>query len=219
MADAEDLKSSFLWKCGFESHLRHQKTVTTDFLTKRSKKNEGEAPKYYVENSHEGIISRETHDLVQNEMNRRSEKGSGHSCGDILSGHLICGDCGYAYGRKLWHSTSKYRRVVWQCNRKFVNEERCQTPHVTENKIKELFVQAVNKMNLNRDEIIHSCGDIMQVLENNHDLDNQKQSIKDELKKVRDDIEKLVVLNAAKVLDQKVYARQYDGLIMAYREV
>ena len=23
MADAEDLKSSFLWKCGFESHLRH----------------------------------------------------------------------------------------------------------------------------------------------------------------------------------------------------
>ena len=45
-----------------------QKTVTTDFLTKHSKKNEGEAPKYNVENSHEGIISRETYDLVQNEM-------------------------------------------------------------------------------------------------------------------------------------------------------
>ena len=34
------------------------------------------------------------------------------------------------YGSKVWHSTSKYRRVIWQCNSKFKNDEKCNTPHL-----------------------------------------------------------------------------------------
>ncbi len=33
-----------------------QKTFTVDFLTKKTKPNEGEVPQYYVENSHPAII-------------------------------------------------------------------------------------------------------------------------------------------------------------------
>ena len=36
-----------------------QKTVTTDFLTKKRIKNNGTAPQYYVENNHEAIIPSE----------------------------------------------------------------------------------------------------------------------------------------------------------------
>lgn len=45
--------------------LEMQKTVTRNFLTHRSYKNDGEAPKYYVIDHHDGIIDRETWDRVQ----------------------------------------------------------------------------------------------------------------------------------------------------------
>jgi len=37
----------------------------------------------------------------------------------ILSTKLVCEDCGGCNGQKVWHSTDKYRRVIWQCNSKF----------------------------------------------------------------------------------------------------
>ena len=43
-----------------------QKVYTTDFLTKKKKKNEGEVPQYYVEGNHEAIIPPTQFDRVQN---------------------------------------------------------------------------------------------------------------------------------------------------------
>jgi len=45
-----------------------QKGYTVDFLNKVSKPNQGEVPQYYVENSHPAIISQETYDLAQAEL-------------------------------------------------------------------------------------------------------------------------------------------------------
>lgn len=45
--------------------LEMQKTVTKDFLTHRSIKNNGEAPRYYIENHHTPIIDRLTWNKVQ----------------------------------------------------------------------------------------------------------------------------------------------------------
>ena len=43
-----------------------QKTFTVDFLSKKKKVNEGEIQQYYLEGSHQAIISPELFDLVQN---------------------------------------------------------------------------------------------------------------------------------------------------------
>ena len=43
----------------------YQKCLTVDFLTKKRKVNEGEVPQYYVEHSHEPIITPEEFDKVQ----------------------------------------------------------------------------------------------------------------------------------------------------------
>lgn len=48
-----------------------QKVYTTDFLTKKKKKNEGEVPQYYVEGNHEAIIEPEIFDRVQILMQAR----------------------------------------------------------------------------------------------------------------------------------------------------
>ena len=89
-----------------------QKKFTVDFLTKKQVVNRGVLPQYYVEDDHEAIIDPETFELVQQEMIRRRKTGSRYSGIDIFASRLVCGECGSYYGAKVWHSNSKYRRVV-----------------------------------------------------------------------------------------------------------
>jgi len=145
----------------YKGDARLQKTFTVDFLTKKMKINEGEVPQYYVENSHPGIISREVYDLAQHELKKRKES-RGYKTGDyVLSGMLVCGDCGSFFGSKVWHSNDKYRRVIWQCNSRFKNKERCKTPNLKGDKIKDAFVEVFNSIIDHRDEIIGNYEDII----------------------------------------------------------
>ena len=54
-----------------------QKTYTVDYLTKKTKINEGEIPQYYVEGDHEAIIDPAVFDRVQIELERRSSERTG----------------------------------------------------------------------------------------------------------------------------------------------
>lgn len=101
-----------------------QKCFTVDFLTKKRKVNEGEVPQYYVEHSHEPIITPEEFDKVQTELARRKQISRQYSGKSIFSSRIVCGDCGSYFGSKVWNSTSKYHRVFWQCNGKFKGEHR-----------------------------------------------------------------------------------------------
>ena len=121
-----------------------QKSYTVNFLTKQKKKNDGEVPQYYVEKSHPAIIAPAVFDLVQHEMQKRVSGQNRHSGAGIFASRIKCADCGSWYGSKVWHSNSKYRRTIYQCNGKFKDENKCQTPHFDENAIKELYVKAVN---------------------------------------------------------------------------
>ncbi|MSS85317.1 hypothetical protein FYJ24_11250 [Actinomycetaceae bacterium WB03_NA08] len=57
---------------------------------------------------------------------------------------MRCGQCGGWFGRKTWHSTSKYARHIWRCNNKYEsNKTRCVTPRVLETQIEEAFVAAL----------------------------------------------------------------------------
>lgn len=109
------------------------------------KKNEGEVPQYYVEGNHEAIISPAVFDLVQAELAKRTKGGSRYSGVSIFSNKIKCADCGGWFGSKVWHSTDCYRKVIYRCNRKY-NGEKCQTPHVTEDEVKEAFVSAYNQL-------------------------------------------------------------------------
>ncbi len=135
-----------------------QKRFIVDFLTKKQKVNEGEVPQYYVLQSHPYIIEPEEFDLVQAEMMKR--KNQSHI--GAFSSKIICGDCSSFFGSKVWHSNSKYRRVIWQCNSKFkgyspqcgemsrrdrgdgsrLGKQFCTTPHLYEKEIQQSFLYA-----------------------------------------------------------------------------
>lgn len=71
-----------------------QKKYTVDFLSKKQKINEGEVPQYYVEGSHEGIVTAEVFDLVQYELHRRKSLNTSYCSKSPFSSRLICGECG-----------------------------------------------------------------------------------------------------------------------------
>lgn len=143
-----------------------QKRFTVDFLTKKQKINEGEVPQYYVENSHEGIVSDEIFDMVQNEMRRREQMSVSGSSKNFFSGRIICASCGEPYTRKVWHSTSKYRRYIWQCGKKYASTEPCSTPHFSEEEIIRAFDGMVAELIPTRQDIIDLCQNaVMNVLD------------------------------------------------------
>ena len=103
-----------------------QKRVTTDFLTKTTKINEGEAPQYYVQNGHPPIISRSVRQEVQAVWTDADRKNCTFS---PFSNLIICGDCGGRYGRKTWHSTT-YNDTVWECNSRKNGRTKCRCRHI-----------------------------------------------------------------------------------------
>ena len=133
-----------------------QKQITVSYLTKEKRPNTGELPMYYIEKDHEPIVSPETFQMVQEEMRRRREAGSNMQCVSIFSSRIICGDCGGYYGRKIWHSSTKYTAWHWHCNAKFQKRRYCETPTLKEESLEETFVEVFNGLIADKDEIMEN---------------------------------------------------------------
>lgn len=94
------------------------KTYIRDCLSKKVMINNGERPKYYVENNHPAIIDSGTFGRVQEEMARRGGKRKVKQVGTkteqgrysskyALTELLICGECGTPYRRCTWAAKEK----------------------------------------------------------------------------------------------------------------
>lgn len=193
-----------------------QKAFTVDFLTKKQKKNEGEVPQYYVENSHPAIIDPVEWKLVQREMDRRKSIGRSYSGNRIFSSRLVCGDCGGYFGSKVWHSTDKYRRTIWRCNGKFTGEERCQTPHLTEEVINARFLDAFNMLVADKERLLDECRTMQAVLTDTCALDREMAAILSEMEVVTELTKRCIEENSTTVQDQTAYLERYNGLVERY---
>ena len=109
-------------------------------------------------------------------------------------------------------SNSKYRRVIWQCNHKFDGDEKCTTPHLTEDDIKTMFVSAVNQLIIQKDAIIAALTVSLDTAFDLTDLKAEQAELESEMAVVSDLIEKCICENAHVALDQVEYQKRYDGL-------
>ena len=194
-----------------------QKEFTVDFLQKKMKKNEGEVPQYYVEGNHEAIISPAVFDMVQAELAKRKHSGSRYSGVSIFSNKIKCGDCGGWYGSKVWHSTDQYRKVVYRCNHKY-KDEKCQTPYVTEDEVKALFIKAYNELISEKKEIIANAEVIRKTLCTTNTMLAEKQRLEDEILVLVEMTQNLVAENARVAQDQEEYQKRYDSLVQRYED-
>ena len=193
-----------------------QKKFTVDFLSKKMKVNEGEVPQYIVEQSHPAIIDPAQWQKVQDEMAVRKFRGKHHNSLNPFSAKIVCGDCGGFYGSKVWHSTDKYRRVIWQCNGKFKGKDRCVTPHLYEDDIKRLFLRAVAQLTEDREVLLETCRMIHDEHLNTDAIDAECATLNDEIEIVSGLTKKLIAENATTAIPQDEYNRKYDALVERY---
>ena len=196
-----------------------QKSYTVDFLTKKTKTNEGEVPQYYVENNHEAIIDSQIFELVQAEIAKRN-KGKEHYSGvSIFSTKVQCAECGGWYGSKVWHSNDKYRRVVWRCNRKYDGDQPCGTPHFDEETLKQLFLSALNKLVGKRNEIRDSFDAIRSTVFDTDALEAELAQVEAEMSIAAEQVARSIRENAMVALDQSAYRARHDALCDRYESL
>ncbi len=122
-----------------------QKTYTEDYITGKRKVNHGERAKYYTEDTHPAIVSKDIFDRVQEEMKRRERivrnndgsieaSKSKFNSKYILGNLLVCGDCGASYRRR-----TERGKVLWRCATRIEKgkNECALSPTLNEERLKE----------------------------------------------------------------------------------
>ena len=218
-----------LWERGntVESILRNekykgsallQKSFTVDFLTKKTKINEGEVPQYYVEDSHPAIIEPWEWEQVQVELKRRKNSRNRHHQTSPFSGKIICADCGDIFGAKTWHSTDRYRRVIWQCNGKFKGERKCETPHLTEERLKELYLAALGEYLSDRDAAIDQLRYAQRMLTDTDFIEEDIRALEEELTTITGMLRLCIAENAANTMTEETYRITHAELCNRFEE-
>ena len=161
-----------------------------------------------MEHSHDAIIAPEEYELVQAEIERRKGLGKEYSGSSIFSAKIVCSCCGSFFGSKVWHSTSKYRRVIWQCNHKFKNVEKCTTPHLYEDDIKKQFIEMCNRIASDKEEFLISCQQIVEMLSNTAALDRKIEAQYIYLNGLAVSMQEFIKENAMKPQDEDFYKKK-----------
>ena len=131
------------------------KTYITDCISKKVRVNNGERPKYYVENNHPAIIPPAMFGRVQEELARRTGKRKVKQVGTkteqgkysskyALTELLVCGECKTPYRRCTWTVKGK-KKYVWRCiSRLDFGKKYChESPTIEESVLHEAIMRAV----------------------------------------------------------------------------
>ena len=136
----------------------------------------------------------------------------------MLFAKLVCEDCGGFFGSKVWHSTDRCRRTVWQCNNKFKGGERCLTPTVDTETIQQLFIKAYNQMMGNKKQIIEDCELMRKKLTDFKSLDADIECQFEETQVVAELVKAAVNDNATTAQSQEAYLEKYEALTKRYEK-
>lgn len=151
-----------------------QKRVTVDYLTHKSVRNTGQAPKYYIENNHEPIISRKKYALVQELRKDRGRKrtNSTYSSKHPLSGRVYCGHCGKKLKRSHFNYGKKNHRVALSCKVGSKAKLQCINKPTDNDTLEKAVVKSIRQMNLHNPEMVTDVLDIVK-----ESLDTSKAEI------------------------------------------
>lgn len=154
----------------YTGNLLLQKEFIEDPITKRRKKNRGELPQYYVEDTHEAIIDMETFQYVQEEMARRKELGAFANKSlniTCFTSKLKCSKCGSSYVRNQRSNRTKYTStygdtiVVWVCGTTKKKGGRCSRKDIPERVLRETCAKALGLEEFDEDVFLEKVDYIM----------------------------------------------------------
>ena len=172
-----------------------QKSYTSDFLTKKHLKNNGEVQQYYVTANHEPIVSPEVFEMVQAEIKLR-KGGHGRLDDDLLfKGKLKCAVCGGTFSRFVWHSNTTHRKYIWHCTERYMGKKAgCSSGNFSEDELKVIILAEINKI------ITPDYKGVLEITNkeafNTTELEQKASALTDELTSLSAEIDRLSARNA-----------------------
>lgn len=166
------------------------KTYTVDPISKRRLENFGEEDRYYIEDHHEPIVSKEVWEKAR-EIREGRNNGKVHSDTGIrerntrqysFSSMCECGYCGHKLSRRSRHQTTTESKPVWQCMNATKNGiDNCPNcKSIDESVLEGAFVEAFRLLAGSFDDVMESVlSTIEEVLKDDTDFKRVKQLEKD----------------------------------------
>lgn len=198
-----------------------QKTYTIDYLTKKRVKNNGIVPQYYVEDSHEAIISKQIFYKVQEEKAKRTEiyrgtnkKGTAgavkHSSQFALTEILICAECGSHCRRATWARDGK-KQIVWRCINRLEHGTRiCKSsPTLKEESIEKTIMEAICSAIYGDSE---ATNENMRTKVRIYEEQSPQKSVDEQLQALQNQMLHYVELKLTKTDDSKVYDTKFEQI-------
>ena len=97
------------------------------------------------------------------------------------------------------------QKIIWQCNHKFDGGEKCTTPHLEEETIKQLFIKALNILGEERNLIIAGFEEIKDTAFATEGLESEAEVLTSEVNTVAELIQRCIDENARVAQDQTEY--------------
>lgn len=194
------------------------KTFNKDCLNQKRLKNIGQRKMYYIEESHQGIISKEVFKEAQIERARRKsklkmskyvesrknsssnnkslkrDKRGRYSSINILSNCMICGECGSCYRRVVWTMRSGKKQAVWRCANKLDNgKEHCsKSRSLKEELLFKEIAKIINKIFDGKSEVKRNLAKKVSQYLNPKDLTNIISKYENELNEIDKQIKETI---------------------------
>lgn len=180
-----------------------QKTFTEDVLTGVHKKNTGQLPQYYIENYHDGIVSKQMFREVQTEIARRNSKSAAnqrkrrrgrYNSKYALSERLVCRDCGSPYKRVTWNIHGR-KQIVWRCvNRIEYGTKFCgNSPSIPEEELHRAILKAVQDLAANfTDEVAAQINGILYSIQTGESI---KPNLQEQLEQTQQEFDRLLEMS------------------------
>lgn len=163
LRNIEKDKSSRLWQqTTIDYILTNERYIGDALLQKRftpagrigqELRNNGEQPKYYVQNTHPPIVSEATYCKAQELRKRQTTKGMYKKNEKLpLSKRIMCREC----GKHFMYKPCSDNKARWVCLRHNRKKGLCPTPAIYEYEIVNAFVKTYCILKLFQEDILHT---------------------------------------------------------------
>lgn len=186
----------------------HQKTYTPQIFPLRNRPNNGAVDQYYVEDTHEAIVSRDVFDAVQARLHRNGNAAKQEKAKRVFDKMVFCEECGWSYKAKMLHGIR-----YWVCSRKSAAGHSCGGQNVREEEIKEAFVEVYNKLRVFEKEILdRTLAQILSVREKISGQNNEITQIDAEIAKLCTQNNMYAQLRGQGIIDEVSYLERTTEL-------
>lgn len=182
-----------------------QKRYTTDVLPLQKKRNRGELPQYYMQESHLAIISPADFEKVQALLSQKRSTRSPMQKYPLTK-MAVCASCG-----KILYPKVRANGVrIWNCKTHFEDSSKCPVKPVLETELYGAFLLMYSKLYTNCDTLLLPIqADLQQVQRLKRQRSEENNKINSEILRLSKQLHNLARIHAQGSIEETVYQERH----------